>query len=67
MAWTVLYSVSTEGYLVLRCTSYHDPNKAQEEIERKILSMWGPDADYSITCMVKGNHPVWIPVDQRLI
>ena len=67
MAWTVLYTVSTEGTLAMRCTSFHDAQKAHDDIKPKIEGMWGPDSDYRITCMVKGNHEIWLANEVRYV
>ena len=67
MAWTILYSVTTEGYLAMRTTSFHDAEKVQEDVVGKIQAMWGLDADYKIICMVKGTHEMWLADEVRYV
>jgi len=61
MAWTILYTVTTEGVMSINTTSYHDAEKAHEDVQRKLKSMYGLDADFKIICMIKGSHDVWYP------
>ena len=67
MSWTVLYTVSTEGNLAMRTTSYHDAVSAQPDIEGKIRARWGADADFKITCMIKGGHEIWLPDEVKYV
>jgi hypothetical protein len=67
MAWTILYSVTTEGMLAMRTTSFHDAKLVQEDVVGKIQAMWGPDADYKIICMVKGTHEMWLADEVRYV
>jgi len=67
MAWTILYAVAGEGNLAMRCTSYHDAAEAHKDIVTKIISRWGTDVDFKITCMVKGTHEVWLADEVRYV
>jgi hypothetical protein len=67
MAWTILYSVTTEGMLVMRTTSFHDAKEVKEDVDGKIVAMWGPEADYKIICMIKGINEVWLPDEVRYV
>lgn len=67
MAWTVLYTVSTEGNLAMRTTSFHDAKSAHVDIKQKIRARWGSDADFKITCMVKGSHEIWLAEEVRYV
>jgi len=67
MAWTILYSVATEGILAMRCTSFHDAKAVQEDISQKIIARYGTDADFKIICMVKGSHEIWLADEVRYV
>lgn len=67
MAWTILYSVTTEGILAMRTTSYHDAKAVQEDVTSKIMAQYGTDVDFKIICMVKGSHEIWLADEVRYV
>jgi hypothetical protein len=39
----------------------------KEDVDGKIVAMWGPEADYRIICMIKGSNEVWLPDEVRYV